>query len=176
MKERNTTFFFIIPFVPASGKVLLAQQVSHECFPMVTLMLLLMLLPARIKLSLPLLPPGKVSSFIYIQLLPLPIFQQAVIDPDKIWIFKTSFLRCFFSSLWNPTENEKQKKTNLEMPYGRCHLKHLCINLISILKITGTQNLWLCYLVNNVSEFFSLERPLNLSVASGHGCITFCIY
>ena len=62
------------------------------------------------------------------------------------------------------------------MPYGGCHLKHLCINLIFILKITAAQNLWLYYLVNNVSEFFSLERPLNLSVALGHGCITFRIY
>lgn len=121
------------------------------------------------------MPSGKVSSFIYVQLLPLSIFQQAIIDPDKIWIFKTSFLCCPFSSLWNPIENGKQR-SNLEMPYGRCQLKHLCINLISILKITGSQNLWLCYLLNNVSRFFSLERPFNLCVAVGHSWFIFHIY
>lgn len=100
----------------------------------------------------------------------LPTSQQAIMDPDKIWVFKTSFLRCPLSSLWNPIGNKKQRN-NLEMPYGGRQLEHLCINLASVVKIAGSQSLWLCYLVNNVSRFFSLERPFNLPVAGGHGWI-----
>lgn len=45
------------------------------------------------------------------------------------------------------------------------------INLISISTIAASQDPRLCYLVNNVSRLFSLERLLTLSVAAGHGWV-----
>lgn len=138
-------------------------------------MLLLIHSPVRIKLGL--LWCLQEKSFLFHLYSVITSFYLSTSNncPDKMWIFKTSFLCWAFASVWSPMENEK-RRNNLEMPYGRCQHKHLCMNLISILKITGSQDLWLCYLVNNVSRFFSLERPFNLSVAAGHGWIIFYIY
>lgn len=70
------------------------------------------------------------------------------------------------SSLQNPRENEKPR-ANLKMPYGMCQLQQGHIILISVLRILGSQNLKLCYLINNVSKFFSHERAVSSLLPQG---------
>ena len=72
-----------------------------------------------------------------------------------------------------------QQKTNSKETVWECHRGGvmsakavMCdINLISISTIAASQDPRLCYLVNNVSRLFSLERLLTLSVAAGHGWV-----
>lgn len=159
-KGRNHCLFFIIPFLPASGEVLLEQWVFREWF-----------------LTVSLLSGLQEKSFLF-HLYPVitsPPSNKPKLTQIRFGFSKQASWAAPFFPLWNPVEHKKQRN-NLEMPYGRCQWKHLCINLTSVLKITGSQNLWLCYLVNNVSRFFSLERPFSLPVAAGHGWIIFSIY
>lgn len=142
---------------------------TQAWFQMMTWMLLLIPLPLSIKLSQLcfLQEKRKVSLFIYVRLLTLAIFQQAVIDPDKTRIFKTSFLCLLPFLLYRTQEKTKSQKANLKMPYGMCQLQQGHIILISVLKILGSPNPKLCYLINNVSKFFSLERTVSSLLPQG---------
>lgn len=75
---------------------------------------------------------GKKVPFIYVVI--TSIFQQAIIDSDNIQIFET----CSLEPLSNLQDQLKGKnqRNSLEMSCGRLESKHLCINLISALKIT----------------------------------------
>lgn len=48
-----------------------------------------------------------------------------------------------------------------------CQLQQGHIILISVLKILGSQNLKFCYLINNVSKFFGLERAVSSLLPQG---------